>query len=176
MVVASRGMGLDASDDVSMRMPEAEDGADVHDLIARCAPLDENSRYCNLLQCTDFAETCALAERGGRVVGWVSGYRPPREPDTLFVWQVAVAPEARGMGLGGKLIRAILRRPANRAATQVKTTITEENEPSWRLFRRLAEGLDAAFGAEPHFLRDTHFAGRCATEHMVTIGPFKSVA
>lgn len=174
MVVASRGPGHDASLDVSVRQPEAEDGAEVHDLIARCAPLDENSRYCNLLQCTDFADTCALAARGGRAIGWVSGYRPPREPHVLFVWQVAVAEEARGEGLGARLISAILKRPANRGATHIKTTITEDNAPSWRLFRRLAEALGASVRAEPYLLRDAHFAGACATEHLVTIGPFKA--
>ena len=36
-------------------------------LIAACPPLDRNSRYFNLIQCTHFADNCIIAERGGRM-------------------------------------------------------------------------------------------------------------
>jgi len=67
----------------------------VHDLIARCPPLDRNSLYCNLLQCSHFAATCALARHDDTTVGFVSGYRPPSDPGVLFIWQVAVDSTAR---------------------------------------------------------------------------------
>src|SRR3546814_7090005 len=53
--------------DFSFRNPVAEDAQAIHDLIAACPPLDTNSLYCNLLQCTHFAETCVLAERDGEI-------------------------------------------------------------------------------------------------------------
>src|SRR3546814_20772399 len=62
--------------------------------------LDTNSLYCNLLQCTHFAETCVLAERDGEISGWISGYRLVHDPEAMFVWQVAVHERARGRGLG----------------------------------------------------------------------------
>ena len=71
-----------------IRAPRREDGAGVWDLVQDTAGLDDNSMYCNLLQCTHFAATCALAEIDGEVVGWMSGYIPPESPDVLFVWQV----------------------------------------------------------------------------------------
>ncbi|OYW87818.1 MAG: diaminobutyrate acetyltransferase, partial [Sphingobium sp. 32-64-5] len=79
-------------------------------MIAACPPLDGNSAYCNLLQCTDFADFCILAERDGQPVGWVSGYRPLSAQENFFVWQVAVAAEARGQGLAGRMIEALLAR------------------------------------------------------------------
>ena len=82
-----------------IRTPKKEDGQAIWDLIAACPPLDQNSMYCNILQCTHFADTCVLAERGGMPVGWLSAYFPPTEPETLFVWQVAVHEKARGEGL-----------------------------------------------------------------------------
>jgi L-2,4-diaminobutyric acid acetyltransferase len=84
---------------VLLRRPDATDGIRVSDLVASCPPLDRNSLYCNLLQCTDFSDTCVLAERNGEAIGWISGYRPPNDPATLFVWQVAVHERARGLGL-----------------------------------------------------------------------------
>src|SRR5690606_16121028 len=82
-----------------LRRPRVTDGRDVHALVAACAPLDTNSLYLNLLQCTHFAETCVVAERPESqrpVVGFVSGYLLPSRPTTLFIWQVAIASSERG--------------------------------------------------------------------------------
>ncbi|MFQ5471249.1 MAG: diaminobutyrate acetyltransferase, partial [Gammaproteobacteria bacterium] len=51
------------------RNPTAEDGATVNRLIASCPPLDSNSIYCNLLQCSYFSETSIIAEDNSRIVG-----------------------------------------------------------------------------------------------------------
>ena len=79
-------------------------------LIQACKPLDENSIYCNLIQCDHFADTCILAELDGTPVGWISGYLLPDATDTLFIWQVAVAEEARGLGLASQMLDRLLRR------------------------------------------------------------------
>ena len=68
------------------RKPVGTDGPAITALIAACPPLDPNSAYCNLLQCTDFADSCIVATRDGAVVGWVSGYRPPVARENFFVW------------------------------------------------------------------------------------------
>src|SRR5690606_38843738 len=87
---ASPSQGASRATELRLRMPRAEDGPRVSQLIASSPPLDVNSAYCNLLQCTDFSETCVLAERDGALLGWISAYRPPNAPELLFVWQVAV--------------------------------------------------------------------------------------
>jgi len=158
------------------RVPAAEDGATVHALIAECPPLDQNSLYCNLLQCTHFADTCILAEADGEAAGWISAYRPPAERETLFIWQVAVHERARGMGLGRAMIDALLSRDATRGVTRIKTTITPDNEASWALFRSVARRRDAPFASEAWFDRDRHLGGRHETEHLVAIGPFGAFA
>ena len=84
--------------------------------------------YCNLLQCTHFGATSALAEAEGDAVGFVSGYSPPQHPDALFVWQVAVDERARGHGLAKRLIMDILQRPGNEHLHYIRTTITAQND------------------------------------------------
>lgn len=152
-------------------MPHTEDGSKVHALVVSCPPLDPNSLYCNLLQCTHFRETCILAEMDDASVGWVSAYRPPQEPDTLFIWQVAIATEARGKGLALHLIKALLARPACAGVGRIRTTITPDNQASWAMFRSLARNLGAGFSDTPWLLADAHFDGAHASEHLVTIGP-----
>ena len=47
---------------VTLRKPESTDGYALNSLVERCKPLDTNSVYCNLLQCSDFADTSIAAE------------------------------------------------------------------------------------------------------------------
>ncbi len=154
---------------ITLRKPCAEDGAAVWRLISECKPLDENSMYCNLIQCDHFADTCVLAEMDGEVVGWVSGHVPPSDPGTIFVWQVAVSPKARGTGLGLRMLTDLVRRDACAGVTDMQTTITSDNDASWALFRKFARRMGATVGSAPHFREDDHFDGAHATEYMVTI-------
>jgi len=162
--------GADIADG-GFRTPTAADGPAVTALIAACPPLDRNSRYCNLLQCEHFADHCIIAEKAGRIVGWVSGYRPPSDPDAFFVWQVAVSAEGRGRRLATRMITALLARPAQRGVSHLITTITDDNRVSWALFRGLARDWDASLERNALFERDTHFAGAHATEYQARIGP-----
>ncbi len=157
---------------VKITAPVPEHGVAVHDLVAACPPLDRNSLYANLLQCSHFASTCAIALQGDEVVGWVSGYIPPASPNTWFLWQVAIAPAARGQGLAQRLIADILARPACGGVRFLETTITPDNEASWRLFRGVAKRLGAPMSHVTGFDRDRHFDGRHDTEMLVRIGPF----
>ena len=161
---------------VTFRRPRKADGARIWALIKSIEALDDNSMYCNLLQCSHFASTCALAEIDGRPVGWISGYLPPEQPHTLFVWQVAVHPDARGRGVAKRLVHELLKRKACRQVRHIHSTITRDNAASWALFRAVADDLDAPLADDAHFEREAHFGGRHATEHLVEIGPFERIA
>jgi L-2,4-diaminobutyric acid acetyltransferase len=150
----------------------ATDGAAVHNLIARCPPLDTNSRYCNLLQCTHFADTSVIAEIAGNVAGFISGYLEPGRRDTLFVWQVAVAPECRGERLALRMLMQLLQRADRRNIRYLTTSITADNAASWRTFERLAAALDSDITAAPWLSRERHFDGCHDAERLVRIGPF----
>lgn len=159
-----------------LRMPEETDGAAIWRLISESGSLDENSMYCNLLQCTHFASTCAVAELDGEIVGWVSGYIPPEQPDTLFIWQVCVSARARGLGLGKKLIQTVLARDVCKKVNQLQSTITDDNDASWALFGSIAKKFDAELTRDVHFHNEKHFDGAHDTEHLVCIGPFEREA
>lgn len=151
-----------------LRRPNATDGAEIWALVKACKPLDENSMYCNLVQADHFRDTCVVAEMDGEIVGWVSGHMIPGA-DALFVWQVAVSPKARGLGLGKTMLLELIERDACDDAAELRTTITEDNEASWALFRSFARAIGGALSDAPHFRRDAHFDGAHDTEHMVTI-------
>ena len=153
----------------SLRKPGARDGAAIWRLIQACKPLDENSMYCNLIQCDHFRDTCIVAEMGGEIVGWVSGHILPDDPETLFVWQVAVSETARGTGLGTLMLRGLLSRENCKDVTRLQTTITRDNAASWALFRKFSDLTDGALSSAPYFTRSQHFDDLHDTEYMVTI-------
>ena len=144
--------------EIVLRPPTVDDGAPLHALVRDCRPLDENSIYCNLLQCTHFADTCVVAEKDGHLVGFVSGYRLPRDPSVYFLWQVGVSRAGRGHGLGRRMIQHILAREACRGVAELNTTITRSNEASRALFAAVARA-EGAEVSEHEYFSEAHFGG-----------------
>ena len=158
--------------DISLRIPSAEDGNAVFKLISECHPLDTNSMYCNLLQCTHFANTSVAANYQNQLVGFISGYIIPERPDTLFIWQVAVAKKARSQGLATRMLAEILNRSQCRRVSYLETTITQSNQSSWALFNRLTDKLSTQMKTSLMFDKDIHFKGKHDSEILVRIGSF----
>lgn len=154
------------------REPTAEDGYALNRLIEKSPPLDPNSVYCNLLQCTHFAQTSVAVEEEGQLVGFISGYIPPAKPDTVFVWQVVVDKSQRGRGLAKRMLHAIVERQVCAAVTHMETTITPDNEASWALFRSFARDMGAEVKDKIWFEKDAHFGGQHDSEALLRIGPF----
>jgi L-2,4-diaminobutyric acid acetyltransferase len=153
--------------DVVLRHPVLEDGTAVFDLVDACKPLDLNSHYLYLLQCSHFAPTCVVATLHGEVVAWVSGYIPPNRTDTFFVWQVAVGEKARGLGLGKKLITWVLAQ--QKGIQKIHTSITPDNAASWGLFKSMARDWGSDLTSRDWFDKQSHFGGRHNTEVLVEI-------
>lgn len=157
------------TDNMTFRMPGAHDGAAIWELVRACKPLDENSMYCNLIQCDHFRETCVVAEVDGEIAGWISAYVVPHDPDTLFVWQVAVGDAARGRGLGLRMLRHLVTRDACEGVMRLQSTITADNDASWGLFHKFADRYGEGLEHQAHYTRSLHFCEQHNTEHMVTI-------
>lgn len=154
-----------------LREPTSTDGIRVHELVEQSPPLDTNSIYCNLLQCSHFAGTSIVAELDGELVGFISGYQPPNKPETLFIWQLVVSSRARGQGLAKKMVEGLLNRPSLSHTRYIETTIGPDNEASWGVFRSLAKKWGAATDERVLFESQAHFRGKHDDEILFTIGP-----
>ena len=158
-------------ENIVLRIPTLKDGIGVFDLVKSCPPLDTNSSYCNLLQCSHFASTSVAAEHQGELAGFISGYIIPDRPNTLFVWQVAVSEHARGVGLASRMLRQLLERSNCKNITYLETSITQDNQASWALFKGLAKTLTLDLQSMEWMDSDVHFSGRHDSEALVRIGP-----
>jgi len=132
---------LTSTTEIGLRRPEFRDGFPIHQLIQQSPPLDLNSVYNYHLLTHHFADTCVVAEAAGSVVGFLSAYLIPGRPDTLFVWQVVVDASQRGLGLAGKMLDALLQRPACSGVHYLEATVNPSNGASRRLFERQAQSI-----------------------------------
>lgn len=161
---------------VRLRCPRVADAPGLHALVRATGVLDLNSCYAYALICDHFAATSVVAEDAdsGAILGFVSAYRLPDSPTTLFVWQVAVAAAARGQGLASRMLAHVVTGPTAPRVRQLLTTITPDNTASVRLFTGLARAAGcrletpaqypaAVLGADP----EAH-----APEVHHRIGPF----
>jgi len=167
-----KGSTLSSQVAVDFSKPTAEDGHAVNRLIAECSPLDTNSVYCNLLQCSHFSQTSICAKNDGLLAGFTSGYLLPASPNTLFIWQVAVSSSFRGQGLATQMLHKLLRYPNCQNVEYLETTITDSNDASWSLFLNLARHLSATTETSEMFENENHFKGQHETEKSLRIGPF----
>ena len=106
----------------------------------------------------------------GREFGFISGYLLPDRDDTLFIWQVAVSSDARGLGLGKAMLKHIIERD-ELDVSYLHTTVGPDNGPSWGMFKSLARDLEAPTHTTLMFSRDTHFDGQHDDEVLLQIGP-----
>lgn len=161
-----------ASSKFLLREPGIADGAALFRLVRACPPLDLNSLYAYLLLCAHHARSCVLAEGPGGIAGFVSAYCPPGKPDTVFVWQVAVAPAARGQGLALHMLEHLLARPALAGCRRLETTVTPSNAASRRVFETLATHLNARCAERTFFSKEDFQDPHHEPEMLICIGPW----
>ena len=158
---------------LTLRLPRLEDGPAMCQLVQETTPLDPNSCYAYLLLCTHFSDTCIVAEEGRELVGFVSAYRPPKNADVLFVWQVGVKPSARGKGLAKIMIRTLLERDTCQNVNFLEATVTPSNVASQTLFRSLANAYEAHCDETCWFPPEAFGAGEHEAEVLFRIGPLQ---
>ncbi len=141
-----------AAPDLRFRTPRSDDGSALWSL-ARANGLDENSPYSYLLWTEYFAETSVVTTTGGsdQPIGFITGFCPPADPDTVFVWQVGVDHDHRRKGIAGQMLDQLF---ARCGATHLEATVTPSNVASETLFRRFGERHGASVETQPLFTAD----------------------
>ena len=111
---------------VQIRAPRMEDVPGIARLVEECQPfLTAHVCYLYWAYTRYYAETCALAEVEGKIAGWchanaVGGGK-------YFSHQAAVAPWARGLGIGRLLCVHLLNRLKDEPGFAVEFTIERRN-------------------------------------------------
>lgn len=159
-----------------IRTVAVTDAPAIWQLVNTSGALDVNSRYCYLLLCRDFGDTCLVACHDREVVGFLTAYRPPARQDCVFVWQVGVAEKMRGRRLATKLLHALIELPACQEVTYLEATVTPSNQASRRLFHSFAEQRSVECRVEPGFTSESFGNGGHEEEELFRLGPFTNLS
>jgi len=135
---------------LNIRPPSLNDGAAIARLVNQSKTLDVNSTYLYFLLADHFADTCAVAEFGDEVVGFVTAYRLPSQPNVLFVWQIAISATMQGKGLASALLESFEQRDWFAKIKAVQCTISPSNKASNALFAKWARHLGAQVHIKPY--------------------------
>lgn len=158
---------------VVFRPARAEDGQAMWSLVKEMGGLELNTAYFYILYCIDYADSCVVAEVDGKLAGFVLGHRPPQRQDSVFVWQVGVAPWMRKQGLAGRMLDALIdQQPAS--VRWLEATVTPDNEASRSLFRALARRRNADCQISDFMTAGLFPGGGHEPEELFRIGPLGS--
>lgn len=138
-----RGSDDPSAGPFDLSRPTLADGPLMWGLARDAGGLDVNSRYAYLLWCRDFASHSVVARAGDRLAGFITGYRRPDAPDTLFVWQVAVGPDFRRRGLASRMLDHLVGSLRSEGVRFVESTVTPDNKASLHLFSSFAQANGA---------------------------------
>lgn len=124
---------------IQFRRPTVDDGKEMYRIVRESNVLDVNSEYSYLMWGEYFRDSSILAVDGNEIIGFITGFIPPKQPDTIFVWQVAVDDRYKGNGLATELIERLFNRlKREKDIEYVEATVTPSNIPSRRLFEGVA--------------------------------------
>ncbi|HEY9079982.1 diaminobutyrate acetyltransferase [Magnetovibrio sp.] len=165
------------TDGVGIRAPSHNEGALMWELARDAGGLDLNSPYAYMMACRHFPNSCAIAEIYGQPAGFVMAHRIPARNDVLFIWQVAVLPEFRGLGIAKRMFDSIVERDVNAGVRTIEATVTPSNTSSAALFSAFAKGRDAHLDIRSCFGADDFPEGQGhEAEDLYVISPITSIA
>ncbi|MGW3647243.1 diaminobutyrate acetyltransferase [Streptomyces sp. NPDC000878] len=155
---------------VRYRTPTPQDAVTIWRMVVDEPMLDDNSSYHYTLWFRDFAETSMVATVGEEIVGFLTGYRRPDEPDTFFIWQAAVKPGNGISGLGIDLLVNAIDLQLAAGAKYVETSVSEQNKAITMLLHMVARKYDAHTHTELLF-HGEELPGSDHDEVLYRIGP-----
>lgn len=160
-------------EELEFRHPGPHDAMPIWHLIGEISGLERNTCYAYLLLCSHFAEGSLVATHEGKPIGFVLGYGPPKDPDTMFVWQIGVHQNMRGQGLAGALLSRFAELHQYRECNFLEATVGSRNEASQALFqsfaRRRGVSSSQCAGFPAYLFPDAH-----EDEDLYRIGPLRS--
>lgn len=113
---------------IKFQSPDLSHTREIISLVSSTPRLDQNSEYLYALWCSHFSKHSIIAIRDREVIGFLTGFRSPRYPETYFLWQTATKPRHGVSGLGVDMIEHAVRREIKTGATKIEASVDNENK------------------------------------------------
>lgn len=140
-------------DTIHLSRPDQTDGERMWQL-AKQTTLDNNSVYKYIMMTHYFVDTCVVAKYNQELVGFITAFIPPKQPDTVFVWQIGVSQNHHGEGIGSCLLEELFNQVKTKGIKYLEATITPSNQASQALFKKFANHHKTNCNIQTFFTRD----------------------
>lgn len=122
----------------TIRHPEEGDIEGIRAVVKACEPLIMTYiPYYYWIATRYFFETCAVAERDGKIAGWCCILSVPN--GKYFIHQLGVLPEARGHRVAQQMVSWLFKKLKSRGAAGIELTIERDNNHVKKLFGAAAQ-------------------------------------
>jgi RimJ/RimL family protein N-acetyltransferase len=100
----------------------------------------------------DGAQAVFVADRSGELVGMtgIGALKPPKQAHAGWVWGVYVIENARGRGVGERLLRAAIDWARRKGLLVIRLGVAEGNDSAYRCYERCGF---VTYGVEPLSIR-----------------------
>ena len=85
--------------------------------------------------CAHFRGTCFVAEDGGKMIGYLLGFRSQTYPGQAYMHLLHVDPKFRGYGVGRRLFSQFLQAVKASGCTEIKAISRPENKAGMAFYR-----------------------------------------
>ncbi|HLR64850.1 MAG TPA: diaminobutyrate acetyltransferase [Pseudogracilibacillus sp.] len=158
---------------ITFTHPTKSDGKHMYTLAKDSKVLDVNSPYSYVMWSTYFQQTSMIVTYKDERIGFISGYILPEQPDTLFIWQVAVSEKFRGFGLATRMINALYDSLKSKGIHFIEATVTPSNKPSSNLFKGVANKYNTQCKTTLCFSKADFPIADTEEEYTYRIGPIQ---
>ncbi len=135
--------GMTNTTDMKIRSPVTDDVPGVIEVVGSCKPsLLVYRPYYYWMNIRYFADTCAVAEHHGHIIGWCSIISAPR--NRFFLHQLGVKPDYRGQKVAFRLVQHLLRVLTAKGDIDLELTIERNNTRGQVFFANAAESVGLA--------------------------------
>lgn len=153
---------------LTIRHGREEEFLAIHRFVSGCGVLESYAEHLFRIVLRYFGNTSYVAEREGRIVGLMWGFRSQKDPGTFFLWQIGVDPGLRGAGIADRIMAHAEEELARLGYRRIELTVAPDNAPSRRLFEKRGyenvsarEGktveVDGALAIENYYRPAGHF-------------------
>lgn len=133
-----------------IRHPQEGDIEGIRAVVKACEPLIMTYiPYYYWIATRYFADTCAVAEKDGKIAGWCCILAVP--DGKFFVHQLGVAPDARGHKIAEEMVTWLFRKIKAKGGAEIELTIERDNNHVKKLFARAAEETGLKLSELSHY-------------------------
>jgi predicted GNAT superfamily acetyltransferase len=116
-----------------------------------------------------FSETCLIAERNGRFIGFLIGFLSQTHADEAYIRFVVVHPQERGAGVGRALYERFFDIAAKHQRCVIRSVTSPSNTKSVAFHERLGFAIEPQEHEENHFPVERNYHGREGTDRVLFV-------